>query len=219
MPRLLVIFLTSTTSLSFVSCTVDRGLDAESPRSASAPPAAETMDDEFEAPPPRNTVHEVMHAKLAHAQAILEAIALADFAQSEANARALKRISEGAEWLVQDTLTYFEYSAKFRNVCDDLIKHSRTQDRRALAVDYASLTNTCFDCHDYLRMERQTKDIPGQISIRGPHDSWLESLHSEQPLVSDTAKHTKGPQHESVSLEKARSNRVPSEQRLGATAR
>jgi hypothetical protein len=124
------------------------------------------MDDQFEVPPPRDTVPAVMRAKLAHAQATLEGIALANFPQVESNALALKEISQGAEWLVHDTLTYFEYSGKFRNVCDDLVAHARAQNLRAMAADYANLTSTCFACHDYLRMERQTKDMPARVSMR-----------------------------------------------------
>jgi hypothetical protein len=68
--------------------------------------------------------------------------------------------------MVHDTFAYIEYSAKFRDVCDRMIDHARSEDLRALAADYARLTDTCFACHHYLRMERQTKDMPGQISMR-----------------------------------------------------
>ena len=128
--------------------------------------ATERMDDQFETPPPRDTVPKVMQAKLAHAQAVLEGLALADFAQIESNAMALKRISQGGDWLVQDSATYFDFSTEFRGICDDLVNHAHSQNMQAISTDYANLVNSCVACHSYLRMERQTKDMPGRVSIR-----------------------------------------------------
>jgi hypothetical protein len=139
------------------------------------------MDDGFEVPPPRDTVPAVMRAKLFHAQAVLEAIVLAQYAQAESNAMALKRISQSGDWLAHESAAYFEFSAEFRNVCDDLVNHSRMQDLRAMGDDYANLTQSCVACHDFLRMERQSKDMPGRRSERGGRDSWLAHVIDGQP--------------------------------------
>ena len=172
MPRSLTVLLVVAVSLVLWACAANRKSDGAAIETAStATPAAEMMDDQFEVPPPRDTVPEVMHAKLAHAQAVLEAIALANYSQAESNALALKRISQGGDWLVQDSATYFDFSVEFRNICDDLVNHSRSQNIQALVADYANLTNSCVACHDYLRMERQTKDMPGRISMRATEGS------------------------------------------------
>jgi hypothetical protein len=128
----------------------------------------EPMDEQFEAPSPRDTVPEVMQAKLAHAQAVLEGIVQANYVQIEGNAAALKRISQGGDWLVQESPAYFAFSSEFRNICDDLVNHARGQNLQAVAVDYVNLTNSCLACHSFLRRERQTKDIHGRISMRTP---------------------------------------------------
>jgi hypothetical protein len=151
-------------ALILFSCETARNPNGE-PTQSGAIPTMEVMDEHFESPPPRDTVSKVMHAKLAHAQAILEAMALADYAMAESNTRALKRISQGGDWLVQDSATYFDFSEEFRRVCDDLINHSRAQNLQAMADDYANLTNSCVACHDYLRIERQSKDMPGRVSM------------------------------------------------------
>ena len=148
------------------SCATTRRPNAEPARSDTTP-QREIIDEHFESPPPRDTVSKVMHAKLAHAQAILEGMALGDYAITESNAMALKRISEGGDWLVQDSATYFEFSAEFRRACDDLINHTRAQKLAAMTEDYANLTSTCIACHEYLRSERQANDMSGKISM-GP---------------------------------------------------
>jgi hypothetical protein len=125
------------------------------------------MNDQYEAPQPRDTVPKVMQAKLAHAQAVLEGIAMADYAQIESNAMALKRISQGGDWLVHESATYLDFSTEFREICDDLVTHAHAQNLQAVALDYGHLANSCVACHSYLRMERQTRDMPGRVSM-GP---------------------------------------------------
>ncbi len=164
MPTLIhACFVTATAAL-LISC-------APRIRSAGAEQTGqprERMDDQYEVPPPRDTVPKVMQAKLAHAQAILEGLALADYSQIGGNASALKSISREAEWLAHESVEYFELSADFREVCDKLVLHSRAHNMQAMVDDYAILTNSCVACHDYLRMQRQTKDLPGRVSMSSP---------------------------------------------------
>jgi len=164
MPRLITAIIIALTAAILISC----AHPSSAVDTAQAPRAKEQMDDQYEAPPPRDTVPKVMQAKLAHAQAVLEGIALADYAQIETNALALKRISQGGDWLVQESPSYFNYSAEFRSVCDDLANHARAKDLQALASDYANLTNSCVACHSYLRAERPFKDMPGRVSMNNP---------------------------------------------------
>ena len=155
-------------SLALLACANQPKSQSDRSSSNTVPRPAETMiDDQYEVPPPRDSVPAVMQAKLAHAQAILEGIALADYALIESNALAIKRISQGGDWLVQDSATYFDFSAEFRGICDDLVNHARAQNLQAMAADYANLTSSCVACHGYLRQERQTKDMPGRVSMSG----------------------------------------------------
>jgi hypothetical protein len=123
-------------------------------------------DDRYESPQPRNTISEVMQAKLAHAQAVLEGLALSDYTQVESNALALKRISQGAEWLAHESAAYFQYSDEFRGICDDLASHARGKNLPALSTDYSRLTNSCVACHAYLRSQRPSEQVPGRVSKR-----------------------------------------------------
>ena len=163
MPRLRMMILSVAAGVAAVSCASSHS--AKTSQTGSNTGDKEHFDEQFETPPPRDSVPEVMQAKLAHSQAVLEGLVLADFAQVETNAMALQRISEGSDWLVHDSATYFEFSAEFRRVCDDMINHARARDVRAAARDYANLTNSCVACHEFLRAERQSKDMPGRMSL------------------------------------------------------
>ncbi|MCI0675845.1 MAG: hypothetical protein L0Y42_08740 [Phycisphaerales bacterium] len=165
MARFLHVCFTTAAAVMLISCAQNRNQTAGA---GDTQRPVEPMDDQYEVPPPRDTVPEVMQAKLANAQAVLEGLALADYAQIETNALALKRISQGGDWLVQDSATYFDFSSEFRDICNDLANHSRAQNMQALTSDYANLVNSCVACHDYLRKERQTKDMPGRISMGLP---------------------------------------------------
>lgn len=159
----------ATTSLSVLAIALLPLACAPERQSAVGPkvstPALEPMDDAYETPPPRGTVSEVMRAKLSATQAILEGLTMGDLAQVEVNAVALKGISESGEWMTQDSPAYFAFSARFREVCDDMVAHARTRNLSALAGDYAHLTSSCVACHEYLRHEREVKDLPGRISF------------------------------------------------------
>jgi hypothetical protein len=164
MPRLIHAGLIAAAAVVLLTCAhPSRTSDTEQTRHP-----RERMDDQYEVPPPRDTVPKVMQAKLAHAQAILEGLALADYSQIEVNASTLKSISREAQWLAHDSVEYFELSADFREVCDNLVLHARARNMQATVDDYAALTNSCVACHDYLRRRRQTKDMPGRVSMDGP---------------------------------------------------
>jgi hypothetical protein len=137
-------------------------------RSAATTRPAESMtDDAYEVPPPRDSVSRVMQAKLAHAQALLEGIALGEFAQVENNALALKRISQGGEWLVHDSVAYFDFSTEFRAICDDLVNQARARNEGGAVAAYGQLANSCVACHTYLRREAPARQMPGRVSLRG----------------------------------------------------
>jgi cytochrome c556 len=108
----------------------------------------------------------VMQAKLAHAQAVLEGLALADFRQIEVNAAALIDISQHADWLVHDTPSYASLSEHFRAAAQAMVDDAQRRDLAALSRDYGSLTGSCVACHRYLQAERPTLQMPGRVSMR-----------------------------------------------------
>ena len=105
---------------------------------------------------PRN----IMKAKLAHAQAVLEGIALEDFDQVRKNAQRLHELSQAADWQVQRTMEYQVFSAEFRRIVEDMAQHAQKKNIHALTLDYMQMTMTCVKCHSHMRWEglAQTND-------------------------------------------------------------
>ncbi len=122
------------------------------------------VDDDYEMQPARENMPHIMAGKLAHAQAILEGLALGDYRQIEVNAQMLVDISRQAEWMVHDTPSYFAMSDNFRAAAEAMVIDARAKDLAALSRDYGALTGSCIACHRYLQAERPTLDMPGKVS-------------------------------------------------------
>ncbi len=100
--------------------------------------------------PPYNSVKHMMRAKLAHAQAVLEAVAVNDMKQVEENANALLRLSQLSDWEVYRTMEYGMFSEDFRWNAKELARHAREKKLHAATLDYMQLTLTCVRCHDHM---------------------------------------------------------------------
>lgn len=107
----------------------------------------------------------IMHEKLRHSQTIVEGLTLADFDRIANSAQALRATSQQSAWLVNDSAAYLAMSARFREICDDLTSDAKAHELEAAADDYAVLTHACVSCHTYLRRERETRDMPGRVSL------------------------------------------------------
>lgn len=101
--------------------------------------------------PPYASVHDMMRAKLAYAQAVLEGVSQSDFAQLEANANALQHLSTLTDWQVHRTMEYNQYSEEFRWNARELARHAREKKLHAATLDYMSMTLSCVKCHDYMK--------------------------------------------------------------------
>lgn len=112
----------------------------------------------------RPGIEGVMHEKLDRAQALVAGIARADFPSIEANAMQLYVISEDAEFLVHDTVTYRVFSGQFRDIARRMADDARAEDLDAVTTGYQQLIDTCVGCHEYLRQERLIRDFPGKVS-------------------------------------------------------
>lgn len=115
------------------------------PASADTRPAGEHANPKF------NSVHDMMKAKLAHAQAVLEGIVIDDLDSVETNAHQLIRLSELAAWQVHRTMEYNLYSDEFRWNAKELARHAKERKLHAAMLDYVSMTTTCVKCHDYMK--------------------------------------------------------------------
>jgi hypothetical protein len=123
------------------------------------------VDDEYHVIPSRETMPEVMRAKLAHAQALMEALAMGSFPHISANASALVEISQRADWLVHDTEAYYALSENFRKAAQALNDDGQRKDLQAATRDYNALVASCIACHRYLQAEKPTLDMPGKVSM------------------------------------------------------
>lgn len=161
----------SNSSLRLVACLLCCAAGMTSCKSEQKGSTPVVLNDEGDMAPPRDNMPQIMQGKLAHAQAILEGLALGDFRQIEVNAGELVRISQQAEWMVHDTASYFAMSENFRAAAQAMVDSARAKDLGALSRDYGALTGSCIACHRYLQAEKPTLDMPGKVSIADTIDA------------------------------------------------
>jgi cytochrome c556 len=106
-----------------------------------------------EAPKKRSPL---MEKKLKNAQAILEGIAVLEFATVEKSAEELIQISKEAGWRALETPRYDLYSGDFRRSAETLIKQSKAKNVEAATLAYMEMTMTCVKCHQHIREEKKT---------------------------------------------------------------
>ncbi|MHC5003803.1 MAG: hypothetical protein ACYTJ0_11840 [Planctomycetota bacterium] len=128
-----------------VACSADRSAPpVETAAASKARPAVLS---------PGGTLDDVMKAKLIHAHALLEAIALESFTQIEHQASELAFLSELSEWQVHRTEQYRLLSDEFRAVARRLAGRAAAEDLPGACAEYLALTEACVRCHEYLREE------------------------------------------------------------------
>jgi hypothetical protein len=96
----------------------------------------------------------VMQRKLAHAQKLLEGIALNDFASIATNADELTLCAQEASWRVLKTARYELYSNDFIRNLENLKKAAKNKNTDSAALAYVDMTLTCVKCHQYVREEK-----------------------------------------------------------------
>jgi hypothetical protein len=113
-------------------------------------------------------IHDVMRQKVMYAQELVVGVARADYGLVQDSATQLYRISQDAEWMVRETVTYTLFSERFRQVAAAMAEHARQQDLDAITADYAQMVKGCVECHAYLRRERLAKEYPEKVSMVEP---------------------------------------------------
>jgi hypothetical protein len=96
----------------------------------------------------------VMRDKLAHSQHLLEAIVTSDFAALERHSADLARLTRSEEWLVFKSPEYARQTADFTRAIEDLRVAAERRDVDAAAVQYATVTLTCVQCHRHVKDSR-----------------------------------------------------------------
>lgn len=97
---------------------------------------------------------EFMHLKLEYSKKVLEGLTLEKFETIVKNARALKTLSEAAEWevpTIPNAGEYVVFTTEFQRLTDELAKKAREQNIDGATLAYLRLTMNCVNCHKYVR--------------------------------------------------------------------
>jgi hypothetical protein len=101
---------------------------------------------------------ELMRKKLEYSQAILESLTLGQTARVPDQARALRRLSQAAEWevpTIPDVEQYGAFTTDFQRLCSELVQKSRDDNLDGATLAYSRLVVTCVHCHKYVRDSRK----------------------------------------------------------------
>ncbi|MCA9283957.1 MAG: cytochrome c [Phycisphaerales bacterium] len=115
---------------------------------------------------PHERVLDIMDAKLAYTQSVLQGVVLADFGQIQHNAQELANLSREARFMVEDSIAYALLSDRFRTSATQLAQDAAKEDLEAVTRGYTALVGSCVDCHRHLQQERIDNDMPGRVSWR-----------------------------------------------------
>jgi hypothetical protein len=103
------------------------------------------------APPEPDKVALFMRAKLAHADHVLEGLAVEDYEMIERAAQELSLASLDSNWQVLQTEDYVRQSAEFRRSCDALRKAAQEKNLDGATLAWVEVTLKCVQCHKYVR--------------------------------------------------------------------
>ncbi len=95
-----------------------------------------------------------MRQKLEYSQNILEGLALEDFALIAKNAKALRELSEDAQWRVSPNVNYLRFSNEFQALADELEQKAKDRNIDGATLSFFKMTNNCIACHRLVRDER-----------------------------------------------------------------
>ncbi len=85
---------------------------------------------------------------------MLEGLALEQFATIEKGGKALKKLSEAAEWevaVIPNATDYVMLTTDFQRHADELVKQSKARNIDAATLAYVKITMSCVQCHKFIR--------------------------------------------------------------------
>jgi hypothetical protein len=97
---------------------------------------------------------EYMRRKLEFSKNVLEGLALEQYPIIEKNAKALKVLSQAAEWevpMIPNATDYVVLTSEFQRYTDDLVKAAKQGNIDGATLAYVKLTMNCVQCHKYVR--------------------------------------------------------------------
>jgi hypothetical protein len=103
---------------------------------------------------PKRTRRDFMRQKLDFAKEALEGLALEQYGTLEKSARALKRLSEAAEWevpTIPNATDYVAMTSEFQRNADEMAKQAKQRNIDGATLAYLKLTINCVQCHKFVR--------------------------------------------------------------------
>jgi len=107
-----------------------------------------------EQPAAKRARAEFMRLKLNYSKDALEGLALEQFDTLEKSGKALKRLSEAAEWevpTIPNVTDYVALTTEFQRHADDLVKQAKKKNIDGATLAYVKLTMSCVQCHKFVR--------------------------------------------------------------------
>lgn len=92
-----------------------------------------------------------MRPKLDYAQKVLAGLTLEDFDLVVKSARAMRGLSEAAEWQFLPGLEYTRHSGEFQRLTNELIRTGTEKNLDGATLAYVQLTMNCVNCHRHVR--------------------------------------------------------------------
>ena len=105
-------------------------------------------------PVQKRTRAEFMREKLNFSKDVLEGLALEQYATIEKGGKALKKLSEAAEWevaTIPSATDYVMLTTDFQRHADELVKQAKAKNIDAATLAYVKLTMSCVQCHKFIR--------------------------------------------------------------------
>lgn len=103
---------------------------------------------------PTRTRSEFMRKKLDYSKSVLEGLTVEDYAAISKGARALRLLSQAAEWevpTIPNATDYVAFTAEFQRIADELESKAKEKSIDGATLAYLRLTMNCVNCHKYVR--------------------------------------------------------------------
>jgi hypothetical protein len=102
----------------------------------------------------QHTRAEFMRTKLDHAKKVLEGLTLEDYDAIAKSARALRLLSQAAEWevpTIPNATDYISLTREFQRYTEELGQKAKQKNLDGATLAYFRLTMSCVNCHKYVR--------------------------------------------------------------------
>jgi hypothetical protein len=103
---------------------------------------------------PGPTRAQFMRKKLDLSKNVLEGLTTEDYKLIIKNAKALRVMSQAAEWQVPtipNVEHYLPYTAEFQRITGDMIKKAEAKNLDGVTLGFVQMTTSCVNCHKYVR--------------------------------------------------------------------